>query len=290
MKKIYTNLCVLILLCVTFFQSQAQSCATARVYPYKYKNQNKCFVFVSGGIAGANIHVYSNGTRINVSENSTDNWGDGTVFFDCSSTVTAVILTKPDGSVCSLTGTKIADVGEISTLPIILSSFKAEVKNSTANLQWVSSTELRSDEYQIQRSTDGKNFTTIGSVKSKGNSVEFVKYTFADAQLGSSAAYYRLKMVDIDGTFEYSKVVYVNNKNGVATSLSVFPNPFRSDVQLVGVAAADVNKQNIRIYDVAGKQINFSVSGSNAITVDPTTPRGIYILRIKEQTFKLVKE
>ncbi|MFT3825192.1 MAG: T9SS type A sorting domain-containing protein [Chitinophagaceae bacterium] len=254
------------------------------------KTNALCLLQAPKLMANANIHVYNGVTRVNITESKIDADGYGTIFFDCSVTaITSVILTKSDGSVCSVA--KIAAITETSTLPIFLSSFKASVKNNgTAELTWASSMEIDSKHFVVQRSTDGKNYIDLATVAAGGNTKLTNTYQYTDLQLGNSAVYYRLKMVDIDEKFEYSKVVYVNNKNGNTTSLSIFPNPFRSDVQLVGVAAADVNKQNIRIYDVAGKQVNFSITGSNAISIDPNAPRGIYILRVKEQNFKLVKE
>ena len=61
-------------------------------------------------------------------------------------------------------------------------------------------------------------------------------------------------------------------------------------MQIVGISAADVNRRSIRLYNAAGKEIGFSVTGSNAITIDASAPSGIYILRVMDKTFKLVKE
>jgi hypothetical protein len=124
-----------------------------------------------------------------------------------------------------------------------------------------------------------------------------LNYGFNDEQGGNGTAYYRLKMVDIDGKSEYSTVVYVNNRKGASTEiLSVFPNPFRSTIQLRGVNAGDVNRKNIRVFNSMGKEINYSVTGSNAITLDPSLPAGVYILKVQSQAntqaqvYKLMKE
>ena len=73
-------------------------------------------------------------------------------------------------------------------------------------------------------------------------------------------------------------------------SLSVFPNPFRSEVQLKGVTTSDVNRKNVKIYNAMGGEVAYRVIGGNSIVVDPSLPKGVYILRVKGQAFKLFKE
>ncbi|HET9276707.1 MAG TPA: T9SS type A sorting domain-containing protein, partial [Flavitalea sp.] len=88
----------------------------------------------------------------------------------------------------------------------------------------------------------------------------------------------------------YTKIIYLNNGVASIGALSVFPNPFRSEVQLKGVTASDVNSKNIKIYNAMGSEVNYRVVGGNSIAIDPSLPRGVYILRLKGEVFKLFKE
>ena len=184
----------------------------------------------------------------------------------------------------------------LGAMPIKLTSFNGKLNTETeATLTWTSSLEENSFQYEVQRSADGKNYVTVGKVAAAGTSLEAVKYAFNDALPGSGAYFYRLKMVDLDGKTEMSKSVYVNSKKGSGVVTSVFPNPFKNDIQLVGATSADLNTPGaVQVYTLAGQRINFRVVGANAISLADNAPKGIYILKIKNgstsQQFKLVKE
>lgn len=177
------------------------------------------------------------------------------------------------------------------SLPIKLSAFNGRLNTETeATLVWTSSLEENSFQYEVQRSADGKNFVTVGKVSAAGTSLEAVKYSFNDPLPANGGYWYRLNMVDIDGKTELSKVVYVNSKKGSGIVTKLFPNPFTSEVQLIGATSADLNTQgNIKVFNMAGQQIKFQIVGANAIAIDKSAPTGMYILKIKDQTFKLTK-
>ena len=183
-------------------------------------------------------------------------------------------------------------------LPIKLSGFNGRLNTETeATLVWTSSLEENSFQYEVQRSADGKNFVTVGKVKAAGTSIEAVKYSFNDPLPANGGYWYRLNMIDIDGKTELSKVVYVNSKKGSGIVTKIFPNPFTSEVQLIGATSADLNTPgNIKVFSMTGQLINFRIVGANAISIDATAPKGMYFLKIRNstntdtQTFKLVKQ
>ena len=287
MKKFYLFSMALLAIVMTTKAQPGCGVTTGFAFPFTFSGQ--CYVFVTGALPNAQIRAYNNVTLLNTTTASTDASGTGTVFFTCGQTINRILLVRGT-LVCEIPAINIA---ALASLPIKLSRFSAQVTgDNAAALQWTSEFELDSYNYIVQRSTDGRNFVNIGAVAASGNTIKRMGYDFKDASLGTGVAYYRLKMVDIDGKSEYSKIVYVNNKKSGfgGGQLAVFPNPFRSDIQLKDVPAADVNRKNIRLYNAMGKEINYTISGSNAITVDASAPAGVYILRVKEQTFKLVKE
>jgi hypothetical protein len=176
-------------------------------------------------------------------------------------------------------------------MPIKLTSFNGKLNTETeATLAWTSSLEENSFQYEVQRSADGKNYVTVGKVTAAGTSLEAVKYTFNDPLPGSGAYFYRLRMVDLDGKSEFSKSVYVNSKKGSSVVTKIFPNPFTSEVQLIGATSADLNTPgNIKVFNMAGQRISFRIVGANAIAIDEKAPKGMYFLQVGEATHKLMK-
>jgi hypothetical protein len=219
--------------------------------------------------------------------------GGGTVEYNCQ-TIDHIEI---DYNVGGMHFTCSYPVGAGGALPIKLTGFNGRLNTETeATLVWTSSLEENSFQYEVQRSADGKNFVTVGKVSAAGTSLEAVKYSFNDPLPGNGSYWYRLNMVDIDGKTELSKVVYVNSKKGSGIVTKLFPNPFTSEVQLIGATSADLNTPgNIKVFSMTGQQINFRVVGANAISIDASAPKGMYFLKFRnstntsEQTFKLVK-
>jgi hypothetical protein len=112
-------------------------------------------------------------------------------------------------------------------LPVSLLDFKATAQQDQVELNWLTASESNSSHFEIERSIDNENYLTLGNTLAAGNSTIVTSYRFVDPDPFTGTTYYRLKMVDLDGSFEYSPVravYYLNEKN-----LSVFPNPASSD-------------------------------------------------------------
>jgi|AntRauTorckE5430_2_1112549.scaffolds.fasta_scaffold06948_1 beta-glucanase (GH16 family) len=95
-------------------------------------------------------------------------------------------------------------------LPVALSHFSAKAEGRKTNLQWKTATETNSDYFQIEKLVDGSRFTSIGQVKSAGNSTSTQSYEMWDNAPATGINYYRLKQVDIDGTSSYSNTLTVS--------------------------------------------------------------------------------
>lgn len=107
-------------------------------------------------------------------------------------------------------------------LPIELMDFYYTTEMNSTNLIWKTVTEKNSDYYEIQKSEDGLSFNPIGRVQAAFNSNSLMNYSFNDTERLTGITYYRLKMVDKDGTFKYSKLIAVDS----SPSLSATPNYF----------------------------------------------------------------
>jgi hypothetical protein len=120
------------------------------------------------------------------------------------------------------------------TLPVRLFSMQAYVVNNKVELKWISEYEKDAAHFSIEKSTDGRNFQQIGIVMAVNSSDAKTNYQFSDpinSQKGMF--YYRLKMVDINGSFEYSDVKMIrNNIEKNAISIQAYPNPFVSELRV----------------------------------------------------------
>lgn len=252
-----------------------------------YSTPEVCAVYGSGLPPGAEVRILNlNDLVIAIGIAGTD--GKIGLSYPCNEFADRLSIVIPGvyGNDCSV------PVIAQAPLPVKLSSFNAELKaDSKVALKWTSSMELTSFKYIVQKSNDGLNFSDIGDVPAAGNSFVPINYAFSDNNFVSGASYFRLKQVDIDGKYEYSKTVYVNNQKdaGVGLVSSITPNPFVSDVQLIGINSGELNAKNVQLFNSFGQRVNYRVSGANAIEIDPSAASGIYILRVKQQTFKLIK-
>jgi hypothetical protein len=100
--------------------------------------------------------------------------------------------------------------GTTTTLPVELINFDANTEGSKTHLTWRTASEVNSKHFDIERSADGQHYTSIGQVKSLGNTAIGSAYQYTDTEPLAGIAYYRLKQTDFDGKFDYSPVVSVN--------------------------------------------------------------------------------
>ncbi len=118
-----------------------------------------------------------------------------------------------------------------SLLPVTLIDFQAELKSNTVVLNWNTNTEINSLKFIIEKSGDGIQFSTTNETPAAGYSYSIKRYSSIDLFPFLGTNYYRLKQVDKDGKFSYSKVAIVNYKNKQIAS--IFPNPTNDVVNLV---------------------------------------------------------
>jgi len=163
--------------------------------------------------------------------------------------------------------------------PVRFVDLTAALKNKTAVLQWQTATEQNLSHFIIERSADAHNFSTIGTVKASGNSTSVKTYSITDQQPLQGINFYRLKMVDADGKFMYSKTVAVKIDDNNITLL-VFPNPAK-DILLVQASGIRENA-TIQIINAAGRKLKESKirsNGNTSLSFDISSlPPGLYNL------------
>ncbi|HOJ17870.1 MAG TPA: choice-of-anchor D domain-containing protein [Ignavibacteriaceae bacterium] len=142
----------------------------------------------------------------------------------------------------------------IQPVPVELTSFTATSQDNHVYLNWSTATESNSKEFLVERNT-GSNWAVIGSVEAAGTSTDIRSYSFVDKSVTTQSVIYRLKMVDIDGTFNYSKEIKV--EMGVPSSFSLsqnYPNPFNPSTRIDYQIPSDANV-TIELFDVTGQKI-----------------------------------
>ena len=171
-----------------------------------------------------------------------------------------------------------------SPLPVKLTSFNAELEGRKVLCAWETASEINNDYFIVERSADGSNYVSIGTVKGAGNSTYVSYYSFTDEEPLSGNNYYRLKQKDFDGAFTYSETEYVYMETKVAYTLFPNPSPGKIHIRKTGES---LEGSKVVIRDMNGKEITAGVGLSpdkNELTidVDPSSSRDInfYILNV----------
>lgn len=142
-----------------------------------------------------------------------------------------------------------------STLPVTLGDFNVVRQGSNAVLNWTTLTESNTDHFEIERSSDGVNFSVAGTKGSGTNSVVIKNYQYIDPiNQNSGMIYYRLRTVDKDGHGVYSKVITLRIASGLVKDYSVFPNPFTTSLTLQ-ISAEKATSVTVRISNALGQPV-----------------------------------
>jgi hypothetical protein len=179
-----------------------------------------------------------------------------------------------------------------SSLPVQLISWNATLASKGVVLSWATAKEMNASNYVIERSLDGVEYNDAAMVftEGDGNSNQRLDYTYTDKMntTAQGLIYYRLRMVDVDGSFKHSDVRVVRvGKNAEMPVVSVYPNPAVNNV-MVAVPAAWQNKPvSVEVYNSNGQMMrhisNSSASQTEMVDVKNLT-EGMYIVRVSNGT------
>lgn len=209
--------------------------------------------------------------------------------------VTAVLRQQMNGF--SKFGTAQANV----PLPIELLSFTAKYNGKSADINWVTASEINNDYFIVEKSTDGVDFSFLHQEDSKapnGNSNSILNYSINDPKVSSGIYYYRLKQYDFNGTAKYSHIESITIGAKEESIFSVSPNP-TSETAEVNYYCYSEEKAMIRVYDDRGRliienEITCS-AGQNKTIIDLNYQAdGLYIITLTTNNdvykTKLVKQ
>ena len=174
-----------------------------------------------------------------------------------------------------------------AVLPVELLSFSAKTAPNQITLNWQTASEIDNAGFEVQRSTDGKDFRTLDFIEGKGTTLEQQSYYFDDKDFRKAQLYYyRLRQIDYSGQFKYSEVITANTENGKASGI-FFPNPMSNGKASLSYTAAVEGQLQLRVFDVTGRELykqTYSVSeGGNQFDVDfSSLGTGIFFVKLEQ--------
>ncbi len=179
-------------------------------------------------------------------------------------------------------------------LPVILTDFSAkQVSTGGVYVQWNTSSEINSDYYVVERSGSSQIYSEAAKISSVGSANLGKTYSFSDNLPLEGANFYRLKIVDKDGSFSYSRIVSVSVKDASTRSLVILSGILRTDLLQMIISSSKSQPGNIFVVDANGKKI-FSASlslskGNNSLKKSLNLAKGIYYARLSTDTEKITR-
>lgn len=199
----------------------------------------------------------------------------------------SVNLTPNGGSAGNTTSDDHAEIFTYtvsSPLPVTLTNFGGNINGCNAILNWSTGSEQNFDRFDVQYSRDGKSFSTIGQVQSKGKAAgSAYSFTYSPE---SGKGYYRLSIVDKDGSSTASKVIDLTARCS-ERSITLAPNPTTSLVRITGLSTGD----QIRVYGLNGQLVLQQTAANLSEQIDlGAYPAGMYQVIIANSTEQLKAE
>ncbi|MCB0731330.1 MAG: T9SS type A sorting domain-containing protein [Ignavibacteriae bacterium] len=197
-----------------------------------------------------------------------------------------------------------------SVLPVELTTFTAEINSIGVELNWETATEVNNFGFEVERNAStslsmsvipsgDKGWEKLGFVEGHGNSNSPKYYSFTDNTVTSGKYSYRLKQIDIDGTFEYSDVIEVEVLPTKYELFQNYPNPFNPSTNIKFSLPEDA-KVNINIYNVLGERVasvlseelkaGFHQIDFNSNSAGYQLSSGVYLYTIESKNFSQVKK
>lgn len=180
-------------------------------------------------------------------------------------------------------------------LPIVMTPLKGTYSKGVMHLSWSSLQEINSSYFEVEKSNEGTNFSVIGKVNAKGYSETTVNYSFDDIKANAGANYYRLKMVDKDGSYQNSNTVALNIDIKGINITGIYPTPFTDKVNIT--VSSEVNElAMISLFDNTGKliltqqnRLNKGIASIRVENLDKLSA-GFYFIKIQAGDEIIIKK
>jgi len=191
-------------------------------------------------------------------------------------------------------------INDVFVIPVELTSFTAVNQNSSVQLGWKTATETNNRGFEIERSQNSnvgiQKWEKIGYVAGFGTTTEPKSYSFVDNNISATSYSYRLKQIDFDGSFEYSKTIEINfSKPGKFSLFQNYPNPFNPTTS-INFEITKPEFVSLKVYDIIGNEVATLVNdrkpaGSYEINFDASNlAGGVYFYKIQAGNFVQTKK
>jgi hypothetical protein len=175
-------------------------------------------------------------------------------------------------------------------IPLKLLDFYATPVQNDVLLTWKTTNEINMHSFDVERSTDGRSFTKVGTVAAINSAIDQT-YNYTDAGAGllnTSKLYYRLKIIDKNGSYSNSLIVLLHLSK--SNSVTVYPNPV-SNITTLSFSNKALLNTPVVLVDILGKQVRQFIISNYQEQIDMSRlSNGVYILKLADGTaIKLVK-
>lgn len=183
----------------------------------------------------------------------------------------------------------------LNAFPVTLINYNAILKgDGSVDVSWATLTEQNNDYFLVEKSADGRTYTTLSKVSATSQSIEKKNYTVTDKSPVAGLNYYRLTQVDKDGKKTLYEIKTVTVKS-INIEIRIYPNPIKGNVINVNVKSTTANTLKIQLIDIAGRillnKVNDNTSNNISIQLEDKPKKGIYILKAEGYTpMKIVVE
>jgi hypothetical protein len=183
------------------------------------------------------------------------------------------------------------------SLPVELTSFSASIVGNSIVLEWKTATETNNMGFEIERATNDKVWQVIGFVDGYGTTAESKSYTYTDTEVGELINYYyRLKQIDLDGSYSYSAEIEITAEMPTSFQLSQnFPNPFNPTTN-IRFTLPEASNVQLKVFNALGEEVanltsdlfeagvhNIAFDASNLIS-------GVYFYKLEANNFVQVRK
>jgi Domain of unknown function (DUF4832)/Domain of unknown function (DUF4874)/Secretion system C-terminal sorting domain len=249
-------------------------------------NESFCLNTVPNGTYDLFLNLPDLATTLNTNPNysiqcaNTSVWQPTTGYNKFSLATSQRIVVSGSGSGCASNLTKFLTT---SVLPLELIHFNGQLKDKKIELNWTTANEINAHKFEIERSINGEDFMKIGELNAQNKAFN---YLFSDNETPQyKALYYRLKMVDLDGTATVSKIISVDNLL-INKDLIVFPNPATNEFFV-----ENAEGKTIDIYDFLGRIIYSKINEQkgNIIQLNGLI-NGVYFLKSGDKIAKFIRK
>ncbi|MFM2359382.1 MAG: hypothetical protein RLY16_1375 [Bacteroidota bacterium] len=169
----------------------------------------------------------------------------------------------------------------LTTLPLELLDFTGTIKGNKATLTWKTQNEINTSHIIIERSDDGVQFNQVGQVTQHLSQGSILSYSFTDESIiNNKTYYYRLKQVDRDGEYTYSKVIALKSSCNIE-EVRIYPNPSSNFIQI----NIPLVIKKATIVNHSGQTFKYRKIDNNKIDVS-MFPNGLYFLNIQDNNYK----